>query len=271
MTDEHRPRIRPGDDDMPEHDIDMLVSRVIDGDVDLSHVPAELRDDVARKAAVLSDLRHQLRRTTVNAAQRDSHIAVALSATRTTGSSRSLPTRTTFAIAASFVCLIALSVVGIRQFGSGGSDADVDTMTMAMDQAPTVEGSNRSPDEIRTGQSDSTPAQTAEQVEVPIAADSEQAMSTSEAPLPLFASEEEISIFVSQLDESSSVEKSVPIDPELRLCGRDTQRVSTILQAILENARVEIHVLSRNGFVVYDIVNCTVIVDRVTASRSTSD
>lgn len=245
-----------------EQEIELLVSKVIDRDIDPSDIPADVRSDVTGRASVAAALREQLLRTIVSESRRDLHISTALavaSRSRQSVFGRLAVSRNSFAIAASLAFLVAGATLTVRQFGSGKND-------VVFEATATAPGDESSSNPVDAA-SDSSSVQAVDQKAVSEASDISGSPPDAQLPPPEFFTPEDIAAFVAGFDSTDvdSDETTIPsrgIDPSESRCVSPERVVRAVLPVKFLGQFAELHIVGRNGFIVYDPVDCEVIVDR---------
>lgn len=261
MTNDDRQPHSSGED--PRDDVDLLVSRLVDGEIDLEQVPIEARPDVERRFTTASRLREMLRVSSVSTTKRDAHIAVALAqapTTRARSNRQFASSRSRFAIAASLVLVVSLSTLALRQFGSGDDDSVVfDAMPMATEESSSVIAESTA-----AGQSN---------VDDDISLDTSARAKDSGADiqartvLPEFRTADDIASFTTR-GESAGSRKPGDSAESTRRCSFESRPVF-VFEAIFAGIAVEVHVIEPGLFIVYDTVDCSVVLDRSTAENVT--
>lgn len=253
MTNHQTPQMRTEREEL----IDSIVSRRVDGEIDVSEVPVDLRKEVENRVTVVSHLRDSMRDTRSKVVVHETQITSALGAAST---SRRLAvtsfatSRAGLGIAASFLALVTLSVLAVRQPGSRNDDP-TDSMAMAVD-----EFSSRN-------ESSAVVADESERLESTVVDDSnlqdEDVLTSSrpdEAITSLeFATDDDIAAFASSFDPSQMMTDPTLPDSSPPRCGEKSSRPRAIRRAMFRDRRVEIHVVERRGYIAYDLADCSIV------------
>jgi len=243
----------------PQHDeVDLLASRLIDGDVTAAQIPTALRDEVTRRATEFSEVRSRLQRASVpneSSARREARIAHALrsaSGSRLGNSTRQKMSRVVLAAAASIVGVLIASTVVMRQDDSGEVDVFADSITSdsgeqgALNQsAPAIESDSAS--------AKSLPSET-DPPEASMVATVEDGL-----PLPEYSSVDDIARVASSLPPGGTVTEGLDQRVEVPRCTVGTTPPLRTEGALLDGVHVEIHFRERGEFAVYDISTCSMV------------
>lgn len=248
-TDQTTPMPPEGDDE-----IDSLVNQRVDGEIAASSVPSHLRDEVERRVTRATLLRSQLLDTPSLIELRESQVAVAMKSTVDPRSRRTGPrmSRSGLGIAASFVVVLSASFLVARQSDSQQDDiADGIASTLTAAAAPEV--------------GDPTPVDPPEALvaaEPQATEDSVVIRTFDESSVPEFSTFEELAEFAASLRSSDSSLDRVEAKSSGIRCVSKSGNTWIVREAVLQGINVEVHVLERGDFAVYDMRNCAVISDR---------
>lgn len=244
-------------------EVDLLVSRRVDGEVSPLDIPEHLRDDVESRAGVVSAVRAQLRATADMIPIRESQILSALTASRTqrrTGR-RVYGGRPAIAVAASFVFLAAASLIAVRQFDSDRDDALTEGITA------TAGGlrATGSPADISTTQEQPSPSDVAGsggEIE------SSPASAAESRVIPEFSTREDIDAFIASMPLIDSKSASSDIESTGATCDEESTRAHLVRLVSLQGRLVEVQMFDSGGYAVYDVEDCSLVFERTSDDAS---
>jgi hypothetical protein len=241
--------------------VDLLASRLVDGDVQVRDLPPDTRSDIERRAAEFAAFRSRLgdpAQWSESSALREAHIATALgSTTRLRSVSRAQfgSARFAMAAAASIICVVAVTGIVLRQ----GDSNDVEVFTDSVAADSQIQGALEQPAPelaLDGGSSKSTPA-TMDAIPtdaVPI--------DDEEVPLPIYPSLDDIARVASSLPPGGSMIEGLNQSVQVPQCAMKSTEPLRIEVALLDGARVEIHFRDRGEFIVYDMSDCSTLASR---------
>lgn len=260
-------RLSPSSDN--ENDIDVLASQRVDGEISASEVSDELRQAVEDRAQEFAALRSHLLETAANhvvdPAQRERHIAAALSHHRVSRVPRVLTSpRILAGMAASFIVVGLVSVIGLSRTSP---DA-----VMVAEQSRADMNAEMNMD-INTGSPVTDGVGTGALIEGLNAAESEPP--SADAPVPpfeftgdpnevvQFGRLEDFSVFVEAVDvEPMAADAESAVSAIDIVCRPDDVVPRLVRNGVFEGRRVQIHIFERGKFVVYDSTTCVEIVEQ---------
>lgn len=231
--------------------IDEWASRRLDGELGTTDIPDDVRAAVESRTREFGEQRARLLATPEavgTSRRRDAHIAAALASV----SSRQVPSLArfasarSFAVAASIVCVLAVSALALRTVGSHDDNALTDAVSVQgqmKNEQPAMERSSTEPVEANTAQA-STGG---------LASDSLASTDSPVAPRT-YASIEEIALAAAERASAA-----VAADASVVLCAEPTDRPHVAERALVVDRDVEIHFFADGTFSVYDIETCSVV------------
>lgn len=238
-------------------DVDLFVSRRVDGEISPLDVPEDLRVDVERRVGVVSALRSQLRATVDGIQLSESRISSALAAAGTprTRGRRIHGGRPTFAVAASLVFLLAATVLAVRQFDSGRGE----TLTEGVDAIAEDARGGNSPVGGAAAQEQSSLSSVSSpsgQIESKLSSDA------ASATIPEFATQEDVESFIASTAVVESKSAASDIEPWTAVCGNESARPLLVRVVSLQGRTIEIQVYESGRYAAYDVEDCSLVFER---------
>ena len=241
--------------------VDLLASRLVDGDVLVRDLPPNTRDAIERRASEFTALRSRLAdpaHRSESLALREAHIANALGSTtglRSVSSARFGSARFAMAAAASIICVVAVTGIVLRQGDS--NDVEVFTDSVAADSQIQDALEQVAPElALDSGSSKSTPATMDSIPSDAVPIDGEDAL------LPIYPSLDDIARIASSLPPGGSMIEGLNQSVQVPQCAMESTVPLRIEVALLDGARVEIHFRELGEFIVYDMSDCSTLASR---------
>lgn len=251
----------PDTPDTHSDDIDLLASRLVDGDVSAENIPAGARAEVERRALEFSKLRSRLLEfdpSLESSTRREAQIAIALRSTansRSPGSIRRGSPRIALAMAASIIGVLVVSTYVMQRDDS----SDVDVFADSISDASGEQGALSQSDPVLESSGGSSKSSLPEADPPALAMD---AIDDAPPPLPEYSSVDDIARVAASLPPGGSVIEGLNQRAEIPRCAVGPIPPLRTEGAILEDVRVEIHFRERGEFVVYDISDCSTVASR---------
>lgn len=248
----------------PHDDVDLLASRLIDGDVRAAEIPDALRAEVERRAAEFSNLRALVRESPTpneNPILRRAQIARALrrsSTVRTMDVVRQPTSRVVFVAAASIIGVLVVATVVLRGADSDDVDVFAESVSDASDESEALAHMAPAFDSYG-GRSKASPSET-EDPTIAMATTDEE-----DRPLPEYSSVDEIARIAASLPPGGMPSEGLNTRVDVARCAVGPTQPLRTEEALLEGARVEIHFREGGEFAVYDMSTCSMLTSRPAA------
>jgi hypothetical protein len=251
----------PDTPDAHPDDVDLLASRLVDGDITAENIPSAVRVEVERRALEFSKLRSRLLgldSSIESSARREAQIALALRSTANLRGTRLIhrrSSRVALAVAASIIGVLVVSTFVMQR--DDPSDVDVFANSIADVSAEQGDLSQTAPVLESSGGSSKSSIPETDPPALTM-----DAIDDAPPPLPEYSSVDDIARVAASLPPGGSVIEGLNQRVEIPRCAVGPTPPLRTEGAILEDVRVEIHFRERGEFVVYDISDCSTVASR---------
>ena len=249
----------PDTPDAHPDDVDLLASRLVDGDITAENIPSAVRGEVERRALEFSKLRSRLLgldSSLESSARREAQIALALGSTANLRGTRLIHRASSrVALAASIIGVLVVSTFVMQR--DDPSDVDVFANSIADVSAEQGDLSQTAPVLESSGGSSKSSIPETDPPALTM-----DAIDDAPPPLPEYSSVDDIARVAASLPPGGSVIEGLDQRVEIPRCAVGPTPPLRTEGAILEDVRVEIHFRERGEFVVYDISDCSTVASR---------